>query len=164
MDAPKVAAMLDECNINSANARVLFWHLNQFFGRQIAVSEGTWHQYFWGMEFPLTTGCYTLEDKMPAFFWYKEPDELLQHQVSHVLHQDDVVDLTKNDFTLGGDHGKGKVQMILKMILCYDTKKESCSFLFQIAGIDYQKDTVEVLQNPVPGPLGVALKQMANGG
>ena len=77
MDAPKVAAMLYECSINSTNARVLFWHLKQFFGRQIAVSEGVWHQYFWGMECLLTTGCYTLEDKIPVFFWCKEPEDLI---------------------------------------------------------------------------------------
>ena len=39
MDAPTISAMLEDCIINSTNARKLFYHLSQFFSWPIAISE-----------------------------------------------------------------------------------------------------------------------------
>lgn len=62
MDAPKVQAMLNESGINLKSSRVLFRHLNQFFGRSVFASEGVRRQYFEGLEFNPTTGTFR--------FWY----------------------------------------------------------------------------------------------
>jgi hypothetical protein len=43
MDEVSVEAMLNEAGVNWTNARVIFRHLKQFFGRSVAVSERKRH-------------------------------------------------------------------------------------------------------------------------
>jgi len=97
-------------------------------------------------------------------FWYKEPDKMLQHQVSYVLVEDDLVDVKRVDFTVGGDHGGGKMRFVLKMLLRYNSKKESKNVLFQIVEIDSNMDKTDIIKNTVGTVLGDSLKRMTSGG
>jgi hypothetical protein len=82
------------------------------------------------------------KDSTPVRYWFKKPNELLQHQIAHIITGDDLKELQHVDFTVGGDHGKGRFRMILKMLLRY-SNKESFSRLFQIASIEHSKDDIE---------------------
>jgi hypothetical protein len=48
MDAAIVEAMLSESGLNTKNSRVLFKHLNQFFGHSFFGSEKKRREYFAG--------------------------------------------------------------------------------------------------------------------
>lgn len=74
---------------------------------------------------------------------------MLQHQVSYVLVEDDLVDVKRVDFTVGGDHGGGKMRFVLKMLLRYNSKKESKNVLFQIVEIDSNMDKTNIIKNTV---------------
>jgi hypothetical protein len=81
-------------------------------------------------EFLPTVDVYKLpKENTPIRFWFKKPNELLQHQIAHLITGDDLKELQHVDFAVGGDHGKGHFCMIFKMILRY-SNKESFSRLF----------------------------------
>jgi hypothetical protein len=50
MDAASVEAMLSEARLNTKNSRVLFKHLNSFFGQSFFESETKQHEYFAGQD------------------------------------------------------------------------------------------------------------------
>jgi hypothetical protein len=52
MDEVSVEAMLSEAGVNWTNARLIFRHLKQFFGKSLAVSEKKRQAYFGGNDFP----------------------------------------------------------------------------------------------------------------
>ncbi len=52
MDEVSVEAMLTEAGVNWTNARILFRHLKQFFGRSLVVSEKKRWAYFGNNDFP----------------------------------------------------------------------------------------------------------------
>ncbi len=66
MDEASVEAMLCEASINTANARILFRHLNQFFGYSYFASEQKRRSYFGDSDYPPTVDKEVLPDK-PLF-------------------------------------------------------------------------------------------------
>jgi hypothetical protein len=52
MDEVSVEAMLHEAGVNWTNARVLFHHLKQFFGKSLAVLERKRRSYFGNNDIP----------------------------------------------------------------------------------------------------------------
>jgi hypothetical protein len=50
-----------------------------------------------------------LEDKTIVPFWYKSPDLLIQHQLKNMVTAEQLIGLQQVDFTIGGDHGGGKI-------------------------------------------------------
>jgi hypothetical protein len=73
MDNERVEAMLCDCGLNTKNSRILFQHLNQFFGRRFFESEKRRRQHFHGQDFPPTVNKIQLEDKTIIHCWYKDP-------------------------------------------------------------------------------------------
>jgi hypothetical protein len=87
----------------------------------------------------------------------------LKHQIAHIITADDVKNLQHEDFTVGGDHGKGRFRMTFKMLLRY-SDKQSVSKLFQIASVEYSKDDIVILNSTVLKPFGEGLKEVKDGG
>ena len=114
MDAATSTAMLEDCNNNSMNARKLFFHLYQFFGYQIPVPEMVRSTFFEGTVYFPKCNKIQLDNKADVFFWYKEVDKLLEHQVQHIVSSQDMADVVLIDLVVGGDHGIGKFRMTLK--------------------------------------------------
>ena len=75
VEATKVEAILHESKIGRSNSRVLFHHLNQFFGKSLFASEKVRKQCFAGQEFNPTTAVYELPNKTKVHYWYKLPDD-----------------------------------------------------------------------------------------
>jgi hypothetical protein len=63
MDIEKVEAMLCDAGLNTKNSRILFQHLNQFFGCSFYESEKQCREYFQGQDFPPTVDKLQLADK-----------------------------------------------------------------------------------------------------
>jgi hypothetical protein len=49
-------------------------------------------------------------------YWYKPPDELIQHLLKAIVLTDQLLGLKRVDFTISGDHGGGKFCMTLKIL------------------------------------------------
>jgi hypothetical protein len=90
MDEASVEAMLTEASVNTANARIIFRHLNQFFGHSFFASEKKRRAYFSESDYPPTVDKEVLPDKTVIPFWYKEPHLLLQRQVNKILNTADL--------------------------------------------------------------------------
>jgi hypothetical protein len=82
-----------------------------------------------------------LLDKTTIHYWYKKPDELIQHQLHKIITEEHLHGLKRVDFTTGGDHGGGKFRVTLKMLLRFHDKK-SISHLFQITSVSHSKDDI----------------------
>ena len=113
MEASKVEAMLHESHVGKADSRVLFRHLNQFFGKSMFASEKIRRDCFSGQEFQLVTDVHVLPDKTKVNFWYKLPHEMLKHHARFIFSCEDLLDVSGIDLTVGGDHGKGKIYILL---------------------------------------------------
>ena len=105
MDEVSVEAMLTEAGVNWTNARILFRHLKQFFGRSLVVSEKKRRAYFGNNDFPPVVDREVLPDKTIVSYWWKQPDLLLKHQISDMLSAADLQGLQHVDICTGGDHG-----------------------------------------------------------
>jgi hypothetical protein len=163
MESAKVEAMLNEAGVNWTNARILFRHINQFFWKvSLWIGTQTTHCFFWNRVLP-TIDVYITQDDTKVRYWYKKPNELLKHQIAHIITADDVKNLQHLDFTVGGDHGKGRFRMTFKMLLRY-SDKQSASKLFQIASVEYSKDDIVILNSTVLKPVGEGLKEVKDGG
>jgi hypothetical protein len=88
MDTASVEAMLCEAGLNTKNSRVLFKHLNQFFGKGFFESEKKCREYFAGQDFPPVIDRKVLEDKSTVHYWYKQPDLLIKHQLGKIISPD----------------------------------------------------------------------------
>jgi len=163
MDEACVEAMLSEASINTANARILFRHLNQFFGYSYFASELKRRSYFEASDYPPTVDKEVLPDKTVIPFWYKEPHLLLQSQISMIIRPEDLAGLQKVDIAVGGDSGGGFFRMMLKVLFRFNSKP-SVSRIFQIASVSYSKDDIEVFQRTVLNAIGMSLKLIVNGG
>jgi len=72
MDIVATEAMLQEANINNKNARILFWHLRQFFGgRSYFESEQKHSNFFGNNDFPQSLDRKVPQDKTVIPFWFK---------------------------------------------------------------------------------------------
>ncbi len=162
MDIEKVEAMLCDTGLNTKNSRILFQHLNQFFGHSFFESEKKRRDFFQGQDFPPTVDRLQLADKTIINYWYKVPDELIKHQLGKIIKPDQLLNLKRVDFTVGGDHGGGKFRVTLKLLLRYHDKK-SYSRLFQIASVSHSKDDIDILKATVLNPIGEGLKRIVEG-
>lgn len=159
MDIVATEAMLQEANINNTNARVLFRHLNQFFGRSYFESEQKRRNFFGDTDFPPTVDKVVLEDKTVIPFWYKSPDEVLQKQLPHMIDESKLKDLRKVDIVVGGDHGGGKFRMTLKVNFRLDDNS-TVSYLTQVASVSFSKDETKILKETVLNPIGRGLQRI----
>ena len=91
---------------------------------------------------------------------------MLQHFVSHNIqyNRGGHNEFGRVDYTVGGDHGKGRFPMITKLILRYSDGKLTLYNLFQIANVDYAKDNISVLRKIGLDAVGVSLQNMMAGG
>ena len=163
MDMASVEAMLCEAGFNTKNSRVLFKHLNQFFGTGFFESEKKRREYFAGQDFPPVVDRKVLEDKSTVHYWYKQPDLLIKHQLGRIISPDQLDGLKRLDLTVGGDHGGGKFHVTLKLLLRFHSKK-TISRLFQIASISHSKDELPILKSTVLDPIGEGLRLIVEGG
>jgi len=159
MDIVATEAMLQEANINNTNARVLFRHLNQFFGRSYFESEQKRRNFFGDTDFPPTVDKVVLEDKTVIPFWYKSPDEVLQKQLPHMIDESKLKDLRKVDIVVGGDHGGGKFRMTLKVNFRLEDNS-TVSYLTQVASVSFSKDETKILKETVLNPIGRGLQRI----
>lgn len=163
MDASKVDAMLLETNLTTSSSRMLFRHLKQFLGKSCFESERKRRKQFSGQEFPPVTKIYEMKDKTKIHYWYKLPVELLKHYAQYIFIGENLSDVSSVDLTVGGDHGKERFRMILKLIVRFHSNKQPFSRLFQIANVDYAKDDLGVLKDTVLKPIGQSLKVISDG-
>jgi hypothetical protein len=159
MDAASVEAMLSEARLNTKNSRTLFKHLRLFFGRSYFESEVKRREYFSGQDFPPTVKEKVLEDKTIVPYWYKLPDELVQHQLKTIVQAEQLHGLKRVDFTIGGDHGGGKFRMTLKVLFRFENSN-TISKLFQIASVSHSKDETEILRSTVIDPIGEGARRI----
>ena len=122
MDAVQVESMLLEAGLTKNNARVLFRHLNQFFGKRRFELEHKGRAFFAGNEFPPVVDRTTLPNKTIIDFWFKEPDKMLQHQINNIIKIEQLQQLTRVDLSVGGDHGGGKFRMTLKILFRFNDR------------------------------------------
>jgi hypothetical protein len=163
MDAVQVEAMLSEAGLCKNNARILFRHLNQFFGKGKFESEHKRRAFFAGNEFPPVVDRKVLEDKTVIDFWFKEPHKMLEHQINNIIKRDQLQGLTRVDLSVGGDHGGGKFRMTLKILFRFH-ERSTISWLFQIASVSHSKDDTKILESTVLKPIGESLRTISQGG
>jgi hypothetical protein len=163
MDIVATEAMLQEANINNSNARILFRHLRQFFGKSYFESEQKRRSFFGDNDFPPTVDKTVLEDKTVVPFWYKRPDLLLQSQLSKMIDTSKLGNVRQVDLIVGGDHGGGKFRMTLKVNFRMEDKS-TVSVLIQLASVSFSKDDTEILKATVLEPIGRGLQLITEGG
>jgi len=163
MDEVSVEAMLSEAGVNWKSARIIFRHLKQFFGRSIAVSEKKRRAYFGDNDFPPSVDQIVLADKTIVTFWWKRPDELLQHQINYMFKVQDLELLESVDIATGGDHGGGRFRMLLKLLLRFGENKATIKKLFEIANVEHSKDDINVLKNTVLDKVVEGLRAINDG-
>ncbi len=96
-------------------------------------------------------------DKTCIEYWYEKPHKLLQHYARFIFSRETFQEISGVDFTIGGDHGKGRFWMMFKIIIRYSSNKPAVSEIFQVANINYAKDDITVLRDTVLKPIGKAL-------
>jgi len=163
MNAVSVESMLFDCGINATNARTLFRHLNHFFGKSFFESEHKHRAYFGNNDFPPTVKKMELEDKTWVYFWYKQPDLLLQHQIKEIISATDLEGIIGVDIACGGDHGGGRFRMLLKILLRF-TNKPSISHNYEVANVSHSQDDIDILKKTVLDAVIGGLRVIANGG
>jgi hypothetical protein len=145
MNAVSVEAMLCDCGINATNARTLFRHLHHFFGKSYFESEHKRRAYFGNNDFPPTVKKIELEDKTWVYFWFKQPDLLLQHQIDKIVNATDLEGIVSVDIATGGDHGGGRFRMLMKIVLRF-TNTPPISRNYEVANVSHSQDNIEVLK------------------
>ncbi len=148
MDPISVEAMLCDANISTKKARKLFTHMRIFFGRSMFASEKKRRAYFGNNDFPPNIDKHMLPDKTIIHYWWKSPDKLLQNQLSQIVTCSDLEGINSVDLVTGGDHGGGKLRMLLKVILRFSAKP-SITRLFEIANVSHSKDDIGIIQQTV---------------
>jgi hypothetical protein len=76
--------------------------------------------YFGDNDFAPSVGRMVLEDKTIVPYWWKRPDQLIQHQINYIFKQEDLDGILSVDIVTGGDHGGGRFQMLLKLLFSKD--------------------------------------------
>ena len=140
MDEVSVEAMLSEAGVNWTNARILFRHLKQFFGRSMVVSEKKRRDYFGSNDFPPEVDRETFPDKTIVSYWWKLPELLLKHQINQMVTPTDLNGIQHVDICTGGDHGAGRFRMLLKLL---KHLKPTGSMIPSSANI-YMLDAIEI--------------------
>jgi hypothetical protein len=164
MDEVSVEAMLNEAGVNWTNARVIFRHLKQFFGRSVAVSEKKRRAYFGNNDFPPEVGRKVLPDKTVVTYWWKQPDLLLKHQLNDMVNLADLELLSHVDICTGGDHGAGRFRMLLKVLFRFTNRKSTIARRFEIANVSHSNDDIEIINSTVLERIIEGLRNIRNGG
>jgi hypothetical protein len=66
------------------------------------------------------------------------------------------------DVVLGGDHGQGKLQSVIKIILQDKIGGQVTSMVMKVGHIDCRKDTYKLLKSSIAGPLNESLQEVIN--
>ena len=95
-------------------------------------------------------------------YWYKLVDELIDHDIKDVPDETTAQKMTSVDMIVGGDHGKGRFCLVLKLIIRLDgdppIKKR-----FVLGEIDCKKDSVDILKNTFMVQQNERLSSIAKG-
>ena len=76
--------------------------MKQFFGKSLVVSLKQRRAYFGDNDFAPSVGRMVLEDKTIVPYWWKRPDQLIQHQINYIF------GISSVDIVTGGDQGGGR--------------------------------------------------------
>jgi hypothetical protein len=163
MDEVSVEAMLNEAGVNWTNGRIIFRHLEQFFGWSLVVSEKKQRKYFGRNHFPPEVGRETLPDKTVITFWWKSPDLLLMNQINVMEKPEDLDGIKEVDLCIGGDHGAGRFRMLLKIFLWF-TSKPAIVKRYEVANLLHSKDDIDVLHKMVLQKIIEGLRKNYDGG
>ena len=164
MDAQYAAAMWTNANASTATQRSILRDLSGFFGHRFVVPEHAIRKLNEN-SFPPKCGHFLDDENKKIDYWYKPVDELLEHQAKFILSDADIVGIKHVDLAIGGDHGKGRFCMILKVLIRYhEVDKESKTFLYQVGEIDCVKDNLDILKKSIATPLGDSMQRIIDGG
>ncbi len=136
MDAVSTKAMLQEANISTNSARIINWHIAQFFGRSLFNSEAKHRKHFCDSDFAPTVKNKMLEDRTIIPYWYKRPDHFIQNQLKDMIDIMKLKDLIQLDIMIGGDYGSGKFCVTMKVNFRLPEKK-TVSYLTQLASVSF---------------------------
>ncbi len=148
MDEVSVKAMLNEACMNWLNRRVLFCHL-KYFGRGLVVSEKKWRVFLGNYDFPLQVDRKILPDKTVVSYWWKQTDLLLKHQLNQMVDLEDLDGMQHVDICTGEDHGVGRFQILLKVLLRFSNGKPAITKRFEIANASHSNYDIKILSKTV---------------
>jgi hypothetical protein len=93
-------------------------------------------------------------------YWYRDVEQMICHTLE--LHFNENISqvnvFNEMELVFGGDHGKGKFQMLLKIIL--RRKDIRRQFIVKVGYIDCKKDTYDVLKNTIGPHLNTSIKNI----
>ena len=108
-------------------------------------------------------GVYKDESNQHVFYWWKPPDDMLNHEINNLLNDDNVDKLVRVDFSTGGDHGKGRFRQLLTLVLRFEDKADTITRRYVIGEIDSGKDSTKILKKTFMIDLNERLKGLASG-
>lgn len=126
------------------NVWTMFWHMKQFFGRTLFISEKMWWAYYRNNDFPPEGGHEIIPDKTIISYCWKKPDILLQHQIKQMVNPEDLHGLQRVDICTGGDHEGGRFRMLFWFFFHF-MDKSPITRLFEIANVFHSQDDVGIL-------------------
>jgi hypothetical protein len=162
MSPDKTAAMWTDGNVSYAVQRTLGQHCYDHFRRRMFAKE-TDVKGFGDTALMPNIGVYTDENKKHIFYWWKPPDDLLNHEINNLLNEDNVSKLVSVDFSTGGDHGKGRFRQIITLVLRFEDKSDTITRRYVIGEIDSGKDSTKILKETFLIDLNDRLKRLASG-
>jgi hypothetical protein len=160
MPPKETAAMWLDANVNYTAQRKISQHCYEYFKRWIFAPEKA-VRGFGDTAMKPTIGVHTTDDGKNIFYWWKPPDELLQHEINSLLTSQEMLDqLEMVQFSTGGDHGKGRFRHLLTVAL---RLRGGASIVerYCIGEIDSAKDTTQILENTFFSDLNTRLHRLA---
>eukprot|EP00978_Attheya_sp_CCMP212_P025588 scaffold82537_cov26-Attheya_sp.AAC.1 len=164
MDPATAAAMWQESNCSKRAQRIITRYLRTFFGARLIVPEYRIDKL--GQDHvPPVCSSFTMEKK-EIHFWTKPLPEVVCGAIkSRLIENDESIPAMKRaDIVIGGDHGQGKFRALAKVIIRGDEEKKLDSFVVKIGHIDCKKDTYDVLQRSVAGPINIGMRILQEAG
>ena len=162
MDAFTAEAMWEAANVNTNGQRLIRRYLYAFFGKQFFVPESKIESITEDVFAP-EFGEFVLEKKTISF-WFKRIDDILSHCLKKVHEEDENFTYKSADIIVGVDHGQRKFRALLKIILRNADGETVLQRVIKIGHIDCEKDTAEIFQNTIGGPINESLKRVAGKG
>ena len=152
MDAVSALAMWEAARVNRSQQRTITRHLTSYFEGPIIVPEVQITSLTKAQFVLPQVGVYKVVDTNEKIsYWYRDVAKMICHTLELYFNENVTQINTFNamDLVFGGDHGKGKFQMLLKIILRRDDDRKM--FIVKVGYIDCRKDTYDVLKNTI-GP------------
>jgi hypothetical protein len=169
MDAATACAMWQDMSRKSQ--RTIPTYLAAEYGCRLVVPEAE-VDAFGQDHVPPITGSF--EDPMTSkmiHFWTKSIAKLLEVSVSTYVREksiaadDAALGILKSiDVVLRGDHGQGKFESVIKIILRDDDGKQVDSMVMKVGHIDCIKDTHNILKSSVARPLNESIEEVVKSG